>query len=388
VNGSDGRRLVLCFDGTNNQFGPENTNVIRLVQVLDRDAARQRLYYEPGVGTLPEPGVLTRLGKRVSELFGLAFGAGLLDKVQEAYGYLMDHWEPGDQVFLFGFSRGAYTARVLAGLLHTLGLMPRGGANMLPYVTRLYRGTRGAGARGAAGSNEDYWTLCDEFRWTFARPVPGDKADQRRFPVHFLGVWDTVSSVGWVWDPATYRFTAHNPSIAVIRHAVSIDERRWFFRQNLMGPEGGQDFQERWFPGVHGDVGGGYPEGEGGLWRVAFRWLLEEARTAGLLIDEARLERVWERSPVPERPWDEPQHESLRGWWWLAEFFPKFRRGPAGWKVPRLGRGRHRVIPAGALIDRAALRRVRETAYAPPNFPARFLEQVRALTDESLPLPG
>ena len=244
------RRLVLCFDGTSNQFGPENTNVVRLVQVLKRDWQQQRLYYDPGVGTLPEPGVFTRLGKRFSELLGLAFGAGLLAKVQEAYAFLMDNWEPGDQVFLFGFSRGAYTARVLAGLLHTLGLMPRGNDNLLPYVVRLYRGTRGAGAQRAGDSNDAaYWKLCDEFRWTFARPVPGDKQDDRRFRVHFLGLWDTVSSVGWVWDPATFRFTAHNPSIAVIRHAVSVDERRWFFRQNRMGQEGDQDLQQQWFPG-------------------------------------------------------------------------------------------------------------------------------------------
>src|SRR5215475_1093782 len=118
------RNFVICCDGTNNQFGPENTNIVRLIQVLEREPAQQRLYYDPGVGTLPEPGVTTRLGKRLSAWFGLAFGTGLTWKVQEAYTYLMDFWEPGDHVFLFGFSRGAYTVSVLAGLLHALGLMP------------------------------------------------------------------------------------------------------------------------------------------------------------------------------------------------------------------------------------------------------------------------
>jgi uncharacterized protein (DUF2235 family) len=116
------RNLVICCDGTSNQFGPENTSVVRQAQVLDRDSARQRLYYDPGVGTLPEPGIFTRMGKWFSEVIGLAFGAGLTWKVEEAYSYLMDIWEPEDRVFLFGFSRGAYMARVLAGLLHALGL--------------------------------------------------------------------------------------------------------------------------------------------------------------------------------------------------------------------------------------------------------------------------
>ena len=136
------RNLVLCCDGTDNQFGPQNTSVVRLAQVVERDPQKQLLYYDPGVGTLPEPGVFTRVGKRISELVGLAFGAGLAGKVGEAYSYLMDFWEPGDQVFLFGFSRGAYTVRLLAGMLHALGLLPRGNQNLVPYVMRLFKSVR------------------------------------------------------------------------------------------------------------------------------------------------------------------------------------------------------------------------------------------------------
>src|SRR4051794_20775773 len=116
------KNLILCCDGTGNQFGLENTNVVRLVQSLDRDPTRQSLYYDPGLGTLPEPSAFTQVQKWVSEVFGLAIGSGLSWKVGEAYTYLMESWEPGDRVFLFGFSRGAYTVRVLAGLLYTLGL--------------------------------------------------------------------------------------------------------------------------------------------------------------------------------------------------------------------------------------------------------------------------
>ena len=107
--------------------------------------------------------------------------------------------------------------------------------------------------------------LCDDFRHTFAREVkPGD--EERRFQVHFLGVWDTVSSVGWVWDPKHFPFTAYNPSVKHIRHAVAIDERRAFFRQNLFRPAPGQDVLELWFPGVHSDIGGGGPPEGGRLW--------------------------------------------------------------------------------------------------------------------------
>ena len=401
------RNLVICCDGTNNQFGRENTNVVRLVQALARNPTRQRLYYDPGVGTLPEPGAWGWLAGKVSEVAGLAFGAGLTWKVQQAYTYLMNTWEPGDRVFLFGFSRGAYAVRVLAGLLHALGLLPRGNENLLPYAFRLFKAVRREHHRrqaspegrphdesdapgvAAVPANSPWERLCDEFRWTFARPVhEGD--DARRFPVHFLGLWDTVSSVGWVWDPARFAYSTHNPSIATIRHAVSLDERRAFFRQNLMRPAAAnpdQDLLEVWFPGVHADVGGGYPATEGGLWRTPFEWLLAEAQRAGLLIDPARLATVLGAGTALLEPWLERQHESLTARWWPAEFFPKLSR-QGSVSLPRLNLGRARQVPAGALLDRSVLRRLRATGrmgYSPLNLPGSFCSRVRALTDAELP---
>jgi uncharacterized protein (DUF2235 family) len=361
------RNLILCCDGTNNEFGPENTNVVRLVQSLDRDPGRQLLYYDPGLGTLPEPGAFWKAQKWISEVFGLAFGAGLSWKVGEAYTYLMATWEPGDRVFLFGFSRGAYTVRVLAGLLHALGLLPRNNPNLVPYVLRLFGSVRGSDP--ASGSN--YWKLCDEFRWTFARQVV-EEDDQRRFPVHFLGLWDTVSSVGWAWDPKSYPYTARNPGIAIVRHAVSLDERRCFFRQNLMKPAHGSDCRELWFPGVHADVGGGYPRADGSLWRPPFEWIMNEARKAGLLLDEERLERVLKGSNGTN-PWDDTKHESLKGMWWLAEFFPKMVWQKSGGRRPELGLGRHRRIDTVIELHRSTLLRIKgATGYAPPNLAPEF----------------
>ena len=364
------RSLVICFDGTNNRFGPENTNVIRLVQSLDRDPARQRMYYEPGVGTFPRPD-RGRLGELLSRVPGLAFGAGLQRNVEEAYVYLLENWEPGDRVFIFGFSRGAYTARVLAGLLHLMGLLPRGNVNMLPYAMELFRAVR--------GGEQAYWDLCDEFRWTFARPArEGD--DERHFPVHFLGVWDTVSSVGWVWNPTTYKFTRGNPSIGIIRHALAVDERRWFFRQNQMKREGSQDLQEMWFAGVHSDVGGGYAEG--GLWRISFDWMMREAAAAALLLDAARLSKVL--ADPPRDPWAEPQHESLEGAWWIGEYVPKERWSFREKRTRlRIGRGRRRFVPRGSRIHESVLLRIRDPhlGYAPPNLSGAFIEEVRGLRD-------
>ena len=397
---SAGRNLVLCFDGTNNQFGAQNTSVVRLVQVLDRDPARQRLYYDPGVGTLPEPGIATWLGKKVSDICGLAFGAGLGWKVQEGYAYLMDMWEPGDRIFLFGFSRGAYTARVLAGMLHALGLLPRGMNNLLPYAMRLYEGARNE----RVGANDQKWkTLCDQFRWTFSRTAY-DGDDERRLPTHFLGLWDTVSSVGWVWEPERFPYTARNPSVQTARHAVSLDERRWFFRQNLLKmPEGNatasaheQDLQERWFAGVHCDVGGGYPEifsshpqtTYSGIWREPFGWLLAEAMSRQLLVNSDRLETVLARQPECVSPWKEAQNESLTAAWWPLEYFPKRVWLSAEQRLAwRVGAGNRRDLIPGAAIHGSVLRRIRETGYAPKQFGARFLGKIRGLSavPESLP---
>src|SRR5262245_19237482 len=172
------QNFVLCYDGTNNQFGTNNTNVVRLVQALDRDV--QRLYYGPGVGTLPDPRMITGIGKKFSEILDLAFATGLEAKVMAAYRYLMNFWERDARVFIFGFSRGAYSARDLSGMLHSLGLLSRGNDDLVPYVMRLFGSLRG---RSGESAENPYWQLCNGFRKTFARET-GD--DARHFRVHFL----------------------------------------------------------------------------------------------------------------------------------------------------------------------------------------------------------
>jgi uncharacterized protein (DUF2235 family) len=369
------RNIIICFDGTSNEFGTNNTNVVRLVQALD--CTTQRVYYDPGVGTLPEPGRVTRAGKAISQTIDLGFGTGIISKVEAAYAFLMDAWETNSHVFLFGFSRGAYTARVLAGLLHGFGLLAQGNNHLIPYVMRLYRSIRG-GTREPVDST--YWRLCNSFRTTFARRVNGDRS---HLEIHLLGLWDTVSSVGWAWEPATFLFTAMNPSVMHVRHAVSIDEHRAFFRTNLLNTtklRNEQDWREMWFPGVHADVGGGYPERDGGLWLVAFDWMIEEARSLGLIVNDAQLEHVRNHSvQAPREPWAEPAHESLAGRWKLAEYFPKRRWDAKTGYHYRSNRAHARSIPDGALIHESALKRIRANGYRPPNFSDAFVSKVRAL---------
>lgn len=382
---SDGRRnVVLCFDGTNNEFGSCNTNVVRVAQVIVRRPNVQSLFYDPGVGTLPEPSAWLRPTKAVSRAMALAFATDLHRQVMNAYAYLMDFWEPNARVYMFGFSRGAFAARVLAGMLHTVGLLPRGSHNLLPYAWRLFRSV--PASRDDASKAAAYWKLCDDFRWSFARPVGVDP--DRRFPTHFLGLWDTVSSVGWAWEPQSFPFTARNPSVAIARHAMALDERRAFFRANRLAANApGQSLDERWFAGVHSDVGGGYPEADGGLWRRPFEWILAEAREAQLLVDRSRLDEVLGRSAASLTPWDDPKHESLRGAWRLAEWFPKKRWDAQSKRYHyRINRGRPRDIHDGEKVDESLLNRLRGD-YRPPNLSAAFREAVRALPQVAGPLP-
>jgi uncharacterized protein (DUF2235 family) len=226
-------------------------------------------------------------------------------------------------------------------------------------------------------NGQKYWAVCDQFRETFARPIAG--AADRRFPVHFVGVWDTVSSVGWVWDPRAYAYTFTNPGVEHIRHAISLDERRCFFRQNQVKQVDGQDVIERWFAGVHSDVGGGYAEVEGGLWRVTFEWMLAHAMQAGLSVDPARLQFVRTRSPDPQDPAREPKHESLTGVWWIAEFFPKLVHNSATKRRrPELGLGRHRFVPDGSMLDRAVIDRLKNCEYRPSNLSDAFMSWVKS----------
>jgi len=250
--------IVICCDGTNNEFGDDNTNVVKLYSVLDHNTPRQISYYHPGLGSMGSPAALTTFSRLWTKAWGLAFGYGLSQHMMDLYSWVMDRYQPDDRVYIFGFSRGAYTARALSGMFHALGLIRCQDAALIPYGIRLLKAF-------GKGDNE---RIAAKFQETFS---------SIHVTQEFIGVWDTVSSVGAVYTPVHFPFTAFNPSIRKARHAVAIDERRAFYRQNLFSPAPGQDIQQVWFAGAHSDVGGGYPEAQSGLSKIALEWMIREA---------------------------------------------------------------------------------------------------------------
>ena len=369
------KNIVICCDGTGNGFDhPEtDSNVVKLYNTLEI-GPEQIGYYRPGVGTMGAPSAHGPIGSTWSKWMGLAFGSGLLANVGDAYRYLMNTYETGDRIFLFGFSRGAYTARAVASLLHVHGLLEPGNEQLIPYILRMFKKL----SKSAKGAQTIY-TPEAAFQYAFSRIVE----------VHFCGVWDTVSSYGWIYSPIDLRFNRQDPVIRTGRHAVSIHEKRCCFQDNLWGEAlaasedyPAQDIRQVWFTGVHSDVGGSYDESEAGLSKIAFEWVLVEAVEAGLMVNGQKAEIVLGRATPPEclphyvKPNAKGKlHKSLRWAWWLVELFPRERKGR--WGLP-LGRW-VRVIPDGSLIHESVLESGAEV-----NFPNHYVveEPVRYVAPE------
>jgi len=360
------KNIVVCCDGTSNEYGDCKTNVLKLFSVLPKGAPDQMTFYDPGVGTFSAPAALTKTTKAVTRVFGLAFGYGITKNIGDAYRFLMETYEPGDRVFLFGFSRGAYTARAVAAMIHKCGLLEPGNHNLLPYALKLFKYERTP--RIYAG-----------FKRTFSR----------RCDVHFLGVWDTVSSVGWVYDPLTLQFTMTNPIVRTVRHAIAIDERRCFYRQNLWGKPGpGQDVKQVWFSGAHCNVGGGYKETASGPSQISLEWMIDEAVDADLVVDNDRRRLIVPLEPATPSD-DEDFHaspdaaaalqKSLKGPWWIAEILPKRFKHPrknfkTSWRIPL---GRRRFIPEASTLHGSVVARIdrtkeTDTPYNPPRLPESY----------------
>ena len=353
------RNIVICCDGTGNAYSDHNTNVIKLYQTLHIDGVQQVGYYHPGVGTEGSPTAHNKLESAWSMAIGLAFGGGLLRYVGDAYRFLMNTYQEGDHIFLFGFSRGAYTARSIAGILHMYGLLCPGNEGLIPYIIRSYARQ----TRNAAGMQSTFATA-EGFKATFCRPCR----------IHLVGVWDTVSSVGFLWDPLKLAYTGRNPAMTHGRHAVSIDERRCFFRNNLWGePFPGQTIKQVWFPGVHSDVGGSYHEA--GLSQIALEWMLCEAVSLGLLVDREKAAWVLGRGepfPNPDAPNPAtPIHVSLKGFWKLLEFIPQTQFNPnthtTVFKPPM---DTPRIIPSGSVFHASVRQKLAvDPTYRPANLP-------------------
>ncbi|NIH80082.1 DUF2235 domain-containing protein [Amycolatopsis viridis] len=265
------KRLVICCDGTwNTPDQPAPTNVSRLalgVAPVDAAGREQRVYYHPGVGTRP--------GER---LWGGAFGFGLSRAVRDAYRFLVRTYRPGDELFLVGFSRGAYTARSLAGLLRNCGILRREHEDRIGEAYTLYR------ARGSATHPRS--AAAELFRRSYSRETR----------IRFLGVWDTVGALGIplsglrLVNLVNRRWQFHDTelssSVDAAFQALAIDERRPPFRPALWHPRPGASgrlVEQVWFSGVHSDVGGGYPDRA--LADISLQWMVERARAHGLVFE-------------------------------------------------------------------------------------------------------
>lgn len=346
-----GKNLVLCCDGTWNRFGNTQTNVGKLCMMLERDPQRQAVYYDPGVGTIGSPGALTRLRVKLVKWLDGAIAHGLGQNVIEAYDFLSRRYEPNDRIFLFGFSRGAYTVRALAGMLHLYGLTDRGNEQLTPHIWTLYS------ARYRGARKKEQFEVARRFKATFSREVS----------IALVGVWDTVSSVGWVWAPLTLPFTMNNPSVEQARHAVAVDERRAFFRQNVFSPEQ-RGLKEVWFAGAHADVGGGYPESVSGLSQIALKWMVDQAQAHALLVNEDQKRRILGEQPPFVAPNAlQPIHHSLHGWWYLLEIVPRSRWRSDGRYVWGPNLGAPRRIRPNAVLHASVKQKLDQGNYRPPN---------------------
>lgn len=157
------KNIVICCDGTGMEpRARANTNVYEVAGLARRPPEEQVVYYDPGLGTESDPAAQTWIAKKTTKVLGLAFGLGLKKNIGDAYTFLMDFYEPGDRIYMFGFSRGAYTVRAIAGMLRAVGLMQRGCHNLLPYALKLY--TQQSGMRE--------WELEASWKRTFCQRAP------------------------------------------------------------------------------------------------------------------------------------------------------------------------------------------------------------------------
>ncbi|CAN9090359.1 unnamed protein product [Alternaria alternata] len=319
------RKLILCFDGTGNKFegNTSDTNIVKLYDKFDRKDPNQYHYYQTGIGTYSVDGgpinksfignIQSKISKAIDSGFATTFDAHVI----AGYRFIMRYYKEGDKIYMFGFSRGAFTARFLARMISTVGLLSEGNEEMVPFAYDLYQQYEqgkldrpeqkpkdpptATGSTKASAASEERQPLLDQdtepdeqqlkkykldaFTATFCR---SEGASNQRIKVHFLGLFDCVSSVSVLDSPfgkapkaVDVVGTAHH-----IRHAVAVDEHRVKFKAALLDQDKQhpntlkESVKEVWFPGNHGDVGGGWPapetnesETKAGWWRRVYRSL-------------------------------------------------------------------------------------------------------------------
>ena len=281
------KRLVLCLDGTWNSpdQGRKSTNVVKIMEAIpptDAAGTRQITFYDAGIGA--DAG-------RVDRIVDGFTGRGLEQNVRDGYRFLANNWERGDEIYLFGFSRGAFTARSLCGFLSACGLLERHAMRRLLEAWELYR------------QPEDQR---DPDKLAALRAV--SRCDVR---VKCIGVWDTVGALGVpgeLWPSFNREHQFHDTELCEMVecafHAVAIDEKRGPFGPTLWQKRKGESLKQRvveqvWFPGVHSNIGGSCPDA--GLSDLALLWMIRRIQAhTRLAFDERYISAQVTPDPLAE----------------------------------------------------------------------------------------
>ena len=296
------KRIAIFADGTWNS--PEKggaTHVLKMARSVRPKVSgvEQVAFYDWGVGTDRK------------KLAGGISGAGIDKNIMDCYRFIVHNYNPGDKLYFFGFSRGAYTVRSLAGFIRNSGLLKREHAERIPDAYKLYR-KRSKASRPNAQSATDFRSKYAVADITY---------------IEFVGVWDTVGALGIpvpFWGTLGEReFLFHDTQPSKIvrhaRHAMAIDENRVDFEPTSWSDKPGLDLQQLWFAGVHTDVGGGYPEP--GLSHCAGKWMLKEASNCGLKFESHFVNGL---NPDP----GDKQHNERRGVYLARDEFVRTIAGP------------------------------------------------------------
>ena len=285
------KNILVFIDGTGNEGGilpdESRTNVYKLYRATRSgpdssiDPLKQLAFYVHGIGT-PEPGQRFKLRDHVHQMFG----GGLTKRVVDAYAAIISSWRPGDRIYLFGFSRGAYIARCLAHVVELVGIPTHDGfgreISLEPASLHKIckKATRILYICGYCKQDPQHRTdTVEQFHKKYACQIGTETGGSP----YFIGVWDTVAAVGWsrflkkgydVHLPKTVRFA---------RHAMAIDEYRKDFARVRWGghnlppsyPGAPEAFQQIWFAGNHADIGGSYPENKSRLSDISLKWMVD-----------------------------------------------------------------------------------------------------------------
>ncbi len=330
--GTRPKNIILSSDGTGNAGGRKyDSNVWRLHTAIERqkhkdnpDELKQVAYYHDGVGTDDN---------KIWRIMGGAVGIGLDRIIKDLYIFLVNNYEPGDRVYLFGFSRGAYTVRLLAGMITTFGIIKKSDfthqsdQDLQQVVNALFEKYKDKQKAKKIDSSPDSYrhlrTLADFFHFLLQPDMQPDhilqsySAHEDSQQIAFIGVWDTVDAYGIPSDRLARAFDAvintsfrnHDRTLCdkvlIARHALSIDDQRRVFIPVLWEETYANDhdrIQQVWFAGVHANVGGGYPK-QGMAW-TSLVWMMAEAEKAGLVFVDEDKWQFRENKDVHDRLYD------------------------------------------------------------------------------------